>query len=140
MSHPKICPCPNCLVAGNGPPRLLMVVVGAGVAYAAVKVWFWMGQATEGMRGLFVAVAAVASFLVIGGIVRAISASIRCGRSAHVATARVDDVMPRPRVTAPPVVQPEPGFAIDAWADQQNAPVDPEPAPVRLRVVRRDVA
>lgn len=118
MSHPRICPCPNCIGTGASTITTIMGAVAlagaVAVAYELSRFSAWAGRAP------FIVAAVLISTAVIGGIVRAITSSVRPPGSTGYQTEPV-------RVTTPelPVSQPV------------TEPITPSEYPP-LRLVRRD--
>lgn len=122
MSHPKVCPCPNCIVAGKGPGLILMALALVAAALAVVQLCRWsaaIGRLPFVVAGL-VAFALVS--LLVGACVRG---SLREGRTVELpVSGHRREESPAPALPAPA----EPVPALPA----------PEPMPAPLRLVRRD--
>ena len=109
MSHPKVCPCPNCISSGSG--RVVwLILAGAvtwGVIWAGNTVSAWAGRARLMAIGL--AVAGVVGTI----LVAAIRGSVRSGRNVVVAETAssepapvVDDVKTLVASSSPAVASP----------------------------------
>lgn len=133
MSHPKICPCPNCALGGSkGPLAVVLAVVGA----AAVAMVKW-GQLPLGLtaKTIQVTVAAVAVGLFATLITVAIRGSVRSGRQGEA------PVVPESKSADVPVaVEPEPEPVAPALPKPSVEYGPAQPLTPRLRLVRKDVA
>ena len=123
MSHPGICPCPNCLGSGSKSPFLVLSAMTLGVVvWAGIRFSLWAGKTPLWLVGLGLAT------VVLGTIAAAIVGSVRSGRAV---------AEPVAKSKAPALPEPQP-------AEPAPAPVLPEPEVTerpKLRLVRdREVA
>ena len=108
MSHPGICPCPNCLGSGSKSPFLVLSAMTLGVVvWAGIRFSLWAGKTPLLLVGLGLAT------VVLGAIVAAIVGSVRSGRAVAEPVAKSAPIRPRENRRPPAETSaPEPAPAL----------------------------